>query len=107
MIFYNGFNLVIDLAIAGFVYLWAHGVGYRKGLWKNKPPFQKGNKMVSSLVWSSEKKVMEKKMQETFSVWIVLEDCCGHFSGVFATEAEAFARVEEYGDGHSYFERLI
>ena len=40
MIFYNGFNLVVDLAIAGFVYLWAHGVGYRKGLWRNKPPFQ-------------------------------------------------------------------
>jgi hypothetical protein len=39
MIFYNGFNLILDLAIAGFVYLWAHGVGYRKGLWKNKPPF--------------------------------------------------------------------
>jgi hypothetical protein len=39
MMFYNGFNLLIDIALVGFVYLWAHGVGYRKGLWRNKPPF--------------------------------------------------------------------
>jgi hypothetical protein len=41
------------------------------------------------------------------SVWIVLEDCCNHFAGVFATEAEAKACVEDYGDGYSYSESLI
>lgn len=40
MIFYNGFNLLVDLALVAVVYVVAHGVGYRKGLDKNKPPFQ-------------------------------------------------------------------
>lgn len=41
MIFYNGFNLLVDLALAFVVYVIAHGIGYRKGLKKNAPPFQK------------------------------------------------------------------
>jgi hypothetical protein len=41
------------------------------------------------------------------TVWLVLEDCCNHFTGLFATEAEAKACVEEYGDGFSYSECLI
>lgn len=63
--------------------------------------------MKSNLVWSSEKKVMEKKMEESFSVWIVVEDCCNHFSGVFATEQEAKFAADGFGDGHSYFEILV
>ena len=39
MMFYNGFNLMIDLILIGVIYVVAHGVGYRKGLDKNKPPF--------------------------------------------------------------------
>jgi len=40
-------------------------------------------------------------------VFVAVEDCCQHFAGVFATESEAIAAVEEYGEGHSYFEVLI
>jgi hypothetical protein len=39
MIFYNGFNLLVDIALAFVVYVIAHGRGYRLGLWRNKPPF--------------------------------------------------------------------
>jgi hypothetical protein len=39
MIFYNGFNLLIDLILVSAVFVIAHGVGYRKGIEKNKPPF--------------------------------------------------------------------
>jgi hypothetical protein len=39
MIFYNGFNLLIDLVLIGVVYVAAHGIGFRRGLNKNKPPF--------------------------------------------------------------------
>jgi hypothetical protein len=39
MIFYNGFNLIVDLALVAIVYLVSHGIGYRKGLRQNKPPF--------------------------------------------------------------------
>jgi hypothetical protein len=39
MIFYNGFNLMVDLILVFVVYVVAHGIGYRKGLGKNKPPF--------------------------------------------------------------------
>jgi hypothetical protein len=35
MMFYNGFNLMIDLILIAIVYVIGHGVGYRK----NKPPF--------------------------------------------------------------------
>jgi hypothetical protein len=42
------------------------------------------------------------------TVWIVLENCCGHFSGVFATEQEAKVCVKEYGDDeYSYHSVLI
>ena len=39
MMFYNGFNLMIDLILIAVVYVIAHGIGYRKGLDRNKPPF--------------------------------------------------------------------
>ncbi len=35
MIFYNGFNLLIDIALVAITYAIAHGIGYRK----NQPPF--------------------------------------------------------------------
>lgn len=40
MIFYNGFNLLVDIALIAIVFVVAHGIGFRKGLDKNKPPFQ-------------------------------------------------------------------
>ena len=39
MIFYNGFNLLVDLILVAVVYVVAHGIGYRKGKEINKPPF--------------------------------------------------------------------
>jgi hypothetical protein len=39
MIFYNGFNLLVDLILVFVVYVVAHGIGFRRGLNKNKPPF--------------------------------------------------------------------
>jgi hypothetical protein len=39
MIFYNGFNLLLDLALVGIAFIIGHGRGYRLGLWRNKPPF--------------------------------------------------------------------
>ncbi len=39
MMFYNGFNLMVDLILIGVVFVIAHGIGYRKGLDRNKPPF--------------------------------------------------------------------
>jgi hypothetical protein len=39
MIFYNGFNLLVDLALVAIVYVISHGIGYRRGLKKNAPPF--------------------------------------------------------------------
>jgi hypothetical protein len=39
MIFYNGFNLLVDILLATVVYLMAHGVGYRKAKELFKPPF--------------------------------------------------------------------
>jgi hypothetical protein len=35
MMFYNGFNLMIDLVLVAIAYVIGHGIGYRK----NKPPF--------------------------------------------------------------------
>ena len=32
MIFYNGFNLLVDLILIAVVYVIAHGVGFRKGV---------------------------------------------------------------------------
>jgi hypothetical protein len=39
MIFYNGFNLLVDLVLIGLFYVIGHGIGYRKGLKRNAPPF--------------------------------------------------------------------
>lgn len=39
MIFYNGFNLLVDIALIAIVFVVSHGIGYRKGLDRNKPPF--------------------------------------------------------------------
>jgi hypothetical protein len=39
MMFYNGFNLLIDLVLVAVVYVAAHGIGYRRGLGKNQAPF--------------------------------------------------------------------
>ena len=47
IIFYNGFNLIVDLVLFAVTALWFHGVGYRKAKrimqrkYKNyfKPPF--------------------------------------------------------------------
>jgi hypothetical protein len=36
MIFYNGFNLLVDILLALAVYVIAHGIGFRRGLAKNK-----------------------------------------------------------------------
>ena len=36
MIFYNGFNLLLDLVLVFIAFVIGHGIGYRK----NKPPFQ-------------------------------------------------------------------
>jgi hypothetical protein len=30
MIFYNGFNLLLDIALVAIAYIIGHGVGYRK-----------------------------------------------------------------------------
>jgi hypothetical protein len=32
MMFYNGFNLLIDLVLVSLVYVVAHGIGFRRGL---------------------------------------------------------------------------
>jgi len=40
-------------------------------------------------------------------VFVVVETCCYHFSGVFATEEEAKKHVEELGDGYDYLEEEI
>ncbi len=39
MVFYNGFNLLVDIILVAVVYAIAHGIGYRKGIKINKPPF--------------------------------------------------------------------
>ena len=48
MIFYNGFNLLIDLVLVAVAYVIGHGVGYRK----NKPPFQACRFDRSTEMWS-------------------------------------------------------
>jgi Cys-tRNA synthase (O-phospho-L-seryl-tRNA:Cys-tRNA synthase) len=60
----------------------------------------------SNLVWSSSPEVMEEN-KTAKTVFVVVEDCCQHFSGVFATEQEAKKVVEEFGDGYSYLEEGI
>lgn len=37
--FYNGFNLLIDIALVAITYYAAKGIGYRRGVEVNKPPF--------------------------------------------------------------------
>lgn len=32
MIFYNGFNLLLDIAIVVVTFVVAHGIGYQKGI---------------------------------------------------------------------------
>lgn len=39
MMFYNGFNLIIDIALVSITYLVAHGIGYRKAKGMFMPPF--------------------------------------------------------------------
>jgi hypothetical protein len=39
MIFYNGFNLLVDIVLVSLVYILAHGIGFRKGIKINEPPF--------------------------------------------------------------------
>jgi len=39
MVFYNGFNLLVDIILVAVVYAIAHGIGFRKGKEINKPPF--------------------------------------------------------------------
>jgi hypothetical protein len=36
MMFYNGFNLLIDLILIAGVYVLAHGIGYQKGKGKGE-----------------------------------------------------------------------
>lgn len=31
IVFYNGFNLLVDVVLVSVAALWFHGVGYRKG----------------------------------------------------------------------------
>jgi hypothetical protein len=64
--------------------------------------------MESVLVWSSDKELMDKQIAKlNATVFVVVEDCCHHFSGVFANEQDAKKRVEELGFGYSYFESEI
>lgn len=39
MMFYNGFNLLVDLILVGVVFVIAHGIGFRKAYRQNQPPF--------------------------------------------------------------------
>jgi hypothetical protein len=55
----------------------------------------------------SRKKLSTVLERKQMILWLVLEDCCNHFTGLFATEAEAKACVEEYGDGFSYSECVV
>lgn len=64
--------------------------------------------MSNTLVWSSDKDRLKREIEKiNTTVFIVVEDCCNHFAGVFATEADAKFAVEGFGEGHSYFETLV
>jgi hypothetical protein len=39
MIFYNGFNLLVDIILVTLTYLIARGIGYRQAIEDNAPPF--------------------------------------------------------------------
>ena len=64
--------------------------------------------MKSNLVWSSDRELMEKQIAKVgATVFVVVENCCHHFAGVFSNEQDAKDRVEFLGDGHSYFQNQI
>ena len=64
--------------------------------------------MSNTLVWSSDKELMEKQIAKMgATVFVVVENCCYHFQGVFANEQDAKNSVEELGEGYSYFESEI
>jgi len=58
----------------------------------------------SELFWSSDPMPLEKKGGYVF---VVVENCCGHFCGVYSKEQEAKDAVEEFGEGYSYGRYLI
>lgn len=39
IMFYNGFNLLLDIIFVYITYKIAKGIGYRQGLAENEPPF--------------------------------------------------------------------
>lgn len=39
MIFYNGFNLLVDIVLVAIAIKVAYGIGYREGYQENEPPF--------------------------------------------------------------------
>jgi hypothetical protein len=64
--------------------------------------------MSNKLVWSSDKEFLKKEIEKiNATVFVVVENCCNHFQGVFANEQDAKNVVEEFGEGFSYFESLI
>ena len=64
--------------------------------------------MSNTLAWSSDKELMEKQIAKIgATVFVVVENCCYHFSGVFANEQDAKDAVEKFGEGYSYFENEI
>jgi hypothetical protein len=64
--------------------------------------------MSNTLVWSSDKDRLKREIEKiNTTVFIVVEDCCNHFQGVYANEQDAKNSVEEFGEGFSYFESEI
>ena len=64
--------------------------------------------MSNTLVWSSDKELMEKQVAKIgATVFVVVENCCNHFAGVFANEQDAKNFVDEMEFGYSYFESEI
>lgn len=41
MIFYNGFNLLVDFVLIGVTALWFHGVGYRRAKYVMKAKYDR------------------------------------------------------------------
>ena len=39
IMFYNGFNLLLDIVFIYITYKISKGIGYRQGLAENEPPF--------------------------------------------------------------------
>jgi hypothetical protein len=64
--------------------------------------------MSNTLVWSSDKELMEKQVAKMgATVFVVVESCCYHFQGVFANEQDAKDNVEFLGEGFIYFEKEV